>query len=59
VELAGTAVDRERLCKNPLLGSGSVTVAVTVSYATVDLLEAVFSVRAVPRLYNEPLPVGS
>jgi hypothetical protein len=44
------------LSKHPLLSSGSlnITTMATLPYATLEeLLEAAFSVRSMPRLYNE------
>jgi hypothetical protein len=63
VEPAETAVPRERLCKQtPVarqwLGDRHVITA-TVTHATIEkLLEAVFSVGSVQRLYQE-MPMGS
>jgi hypothetical protein len=54
VKPVDTAVGMERLCKHTcLLGSG----LVGVTYAAMEeLLEAVFSVRSVPKLYNGDQP---
>jgi hypothetical protein len=58
VKPAETTVARERLCKHACCH----TMAVTDMHATTEeLLEAVFSLWSVPRLYNEgqlPLRVG-
>jgi hypothetical protein len=64
VKLVETAVARERLCKHALARqwlSIRHVIAATVTHAIMEvLLEVVFSVRSVQRLYNEnhlPLPV--
>jgi hypothetical protein len=65
MESADIAIARERLLNTPIarpwLSSRHVKAATDTHETIKELLEAAFSVRSVPRLYNEdqvPLPVS-